>query len=544
MTSYLQHLSPITKGLHLMKTFVLGLDGATFDQLDPLMDEGLLPTIKSMCEEFAHGPLETVFPPVTAPAWLSMATGLNPGKTGVFDYINRVSPDGALISPISSAAYEKRAIWNYLNNNGYTVGIFNYPTLYPPPTVKGFAVSGMGARKNTSFCYPEELDSEISSIIDSYEITLNLRNRRYKQDINLFFKDIDRIIDKQKTVLFHLIQNKKWDFFFAVFSFTDWIQHVLWKDIDPSHPLYNSKASPAVHVNFKKIWQKVDGIIGDLLKMLPDDSNFIIVSDHGSGPLDSVFYPNTWLQKSGYLKTSFFKYIIASTFTALSEGYDNKYTTKMSNFIKNKILHIKSSTDFIEMDKSLAYSPEHNTMFGCINLTNKGKAQQGFKDKLIQELKALPEQNIGITSIQVILPEDVYSGPFISLSPDILFIINDYQSTVELAFPKKVFFSSPSIELRTGGHRPHGIFIARGDIFKNTTVPASILDIAPTILALYDIEIPKRIDGKVLLSSMKDESLKKLNIRFGTGIDEQSDIKEDQSNLEEMKDLLKSLGYM
>ena len=73
-----------------MKVFVLGLDGATFDQLNPLMNEGYLPNIKSMCEQSAYGPLETVFPPVTAPAWLSMASGLNPGKTGVFDYINSI----------------------------------------------------------------------------------------------------------------------------------------------------------------------------------------------------------------------------------------------------------------------------------------------------------------------------------------------------------------------------------------------------------------------------------------------------------------------
>jgi predicted AlkP superfamily phosphohydrolase/phosphomutase len=82
-----------------MKTFVLGLDGATFDQLKPLMDQGYLPTIKSMCAHGASGPLETVFPPVTAPAWLSMATGLNPGKSGIFDYINKISADSNVFTP-------------------------------------------------------------------------------------------------------------------------------------------------------------------------------------------------------------------------------------------------------------------------------------------------------------------------------------------------------------------------------------------------------------------------------------------------------------
>ena len=74
-----------------MKLLIVGIDGATFDCLNPLMDEGVIPNIKEMCAQWTSGPLHTIFPPVTAPAWLALATGLNPGKTGVFDYINKIS---------------------------------------------------------------------------------------------------------------------------------------------------------------------------------------------------------------------------------------------------------------------------------------------------------------------------------------------------------------------------------------------------------------------------------------------------------------------
>ena len=104
-----------------MKTFILGLDGATFDQLNPLIDEGFLPNIKEMCDEFTHGSLETVFPPVTAPAWLALATGLNPGKTGVFDYINKTSTKSETMLPISSASYKNRALWNMVRLDRYSI---------------------------------------------------------------------------------------------------------------------------------------------------------------------------------------------------------------------------------------------------------------------------------------------------------------------------------------------------------------------------------------------------------------------------------------
>ena len=78
--------------------------------------------------------------------------------------------------------------------------------------------------------------------------------------------------------------------------------HVLWKDIDEKHPLYDSRTSPKVKKKFNDTWKKIDTFIGELLSTLPNDTNFMIVSDHGMGPLESVFYPNTWLEMKGWLK--------------------------------------------------------------------------------------------------------------------------------------------------------------------------------------------------------------------------------------------------
>ena len=63
-----------------MKIFVLGLDGATFDLLNPMMDEGVIPNIKEIVSNYSSGPLETIFPPVTGPACFSgcMPSGPTP----------------------------------------------------------------------------------------------------------------------------------------------------------------------------------------------------------------------------------------------------------------------------------------------------------------------------------------------------------------------------------------------------------------------------------------------------------------------------------
>jgi len=50
-----------------MKTFVLGLDGSTFDLLNPLMEAGSIPNIKEIAENWTRGTLRSIFPPVTGP---------------------------------------------------------------------------------------------------------------------------------------------------------------------------------------------------------------------------------------------------------------------------------------------------------------------------------------------------------------------------------------------------------------------------------------------------------------------------------------------
>ena len=69
-----------------LKLLVLGLDGATWDVMTPMMEQGELPHLARLVAEGASGPLLSTIPPVTAPAWSSFMTGLNPGKHGIFQW--------------------------------------------------------------------------------------------------------------------------------------------------------------------------------------------------------------------------------------------------------------------------------------------------------------------------------------------------------------------------------------------------------------------------------------------------------------------------
>ncbi len=527
------------------RVLVLGLDGATFDGLRPLAAAGVLPTLGALMREGAVAPMRTVFPPVTAPAWLALATGLNPGKTGVYDYVNRSGPFGTGLQPVSSADYRGRAIWDLLGRSGFKVGIFNYPTLSPPPEVAGFAVTGMGGYRKHRLCFPATLEGELHRVTGGFENSLNLRNPLYRRDIGAFFRDIERILSKQSLALKYLMGIQEWDFLVAVLSVTDWMQHVLWKYIDEGHPDHDRESAAPVQSRYHEVWRKIDSLVGELRASMPAGTNLVIVSDHGSGPLDSVFYPNAWLEQQGWVtRRRSWRADLARWLGLFDEGGDRKFASRARTLVRHRILRLANSVELIDHDRSLAYSPEHNTMFGCINLTEAGRARRGFADQLAAALRALPLTVAGIDAVEVYLPGQLFSGPFLDHAPDILFVVNGYRSTVEIGFAPRPFVPRASMPLRTGGHRPEGVFIAEGLAFRSGwRGECSILDIAPTLLALYGARIPASMDGKVLLDSLAAPVAAGLELRQsnetvaarpeGSGED-----------MDEMKDILRSLGYL
>ena len=529
-----------------MKVFVLGLDGATFDLIDPLVEEGILPNFAKIYRTGARGPLQTIFPPVTGPAWLALASGLNPGKTGVYDYVNRRKPETNDLIPLSSAYYKDVAIWDILGAESHKIGVFNYPGLSPTPKVNGFSVSGIGAYKEEALAHPTSLEPVLHDITGGYEINLNLKSAKYKRNIHLFIDDVNRVITKQWNALKYLMAKKKSQSFFAVFHFTDWIQHLIWKYLDPLHPLHDQAAAPSVQSKFREIWKRIDGIIGELLTLIQDATLFII-SDHGFGPLDSAFYPNTWLEEKGWLqrKGSTWRSIGAEAIRPLSENFDNRYLNAIVRRIRSRVLKNPNTMDRIDLDRSLAYSPEHAGMFGCINLTERGRKTPGFLEKMTKELQALPNTVRGLDRIDIMSPEELYSGPYVNLAPDLLFVVNEYRTSVEINFARATYLDRPSQPLRTGGHRNNGIFMATGThIIPSTLESASVLDLAPTVLAMFDMPLPATLDGRVLVDCLEPDFRDTLNIRAGDDESIRSGPVEEKGNMDEMRKTLEALGYM
>jgi len=160
------------------RVLIIGLDGATWNIIKPLVDEGKPPTFKKLMSNGVWGKLESTIPPVTGPSWASFSTGMNPGKTGVFDFLVR-EKESMDLKTINSKTVRGKTFWDNLSIQGRKVGIVNFPMLYPPYKVNGFMISGVGSPEDEDITFPRELKDEIDEVAGSYEIVVSYHNEKY-----------------------------------------------------------------------------------------------------------------------------------------------------------------------------------------------------------------------------------------------------------------------------------------------------------------------------------------------------------------------------
>jgi predicted AlkP superfamily phosphohydrolase/phosphomutase len=120
-----------------MKTLVIGLDCAAPEIL--LTDERLT-NIRRLMKAGCYGRLESVIPPITVPAWMSMATSQDPGSLGVYGFRNRSDHSYGGLSFANSTSITAPAIWDYLGREGQRVVLVGVPPMYPPRKVNGVSV--------------------------------------------------------------------------------------------------------------------------------------------------------------------------------------------------------------------------------------------------------------------------------------------------------------------------------------------------------------------------------------------------------------------
>lgn len=496
------------------KVVVIGLDGGTFKILKPLAEKGLMPNFKRLLEKGAHGILESTMPPMTATSWSSFATGKHPGSHGVYDFL--IAGESLNDFHVTTSRDIKgRTLSEILVQNEKIPVTLNLPNSWPPRLDKEkYIMIGDLLTQGDQWIYPKNLPEEFPEL-KKYKLTpdesVRAANRR-----EAYAKDIVQLEKDHFSAVKRIFEEKPWDFFFYLFSATDWIQHANF------HDLMEGTAFDAAY----DVYRVVDEYLGWYMDHLPPETNLLVVSDHGFKVYHKMFYFNKWLEREGYLATKAGTKNWEESVTRRSKeigkvqkkvvlpGWIFKLMEKMpwlqpfayafyrkvvKRFFKMRV-RVNMSVDY---SKSKVCFPKGTYMTNAyINdarrykngVVQTEKEYQTIVQEIISKMKALRDPDGEPVVADVYTKEQIYGKNAPDRAPDIFFELADYWLNGQ--------FHSGDVFVKNfvnNKHDKYGIFLAWGKDIQPGKIPSKNMhDVMPTILTLMDLPLPKDLDGKVI----------------------------------------------
>lgn len=452
---------------------VIGLDCAEPSLVfDRWLDD--LPNLRSLVDRGVWGRLRSVDPPITVPAWSCMMTSRDPGDLGIYGFRNRAdhSYDRRFVADSRAVPFDR--LWEHLGRAGKHVVVLGVPGTWPPSPVAGEMVSCFLTPdpRADDFTFPPDLRREIETLVGPYQV--DVRNYR-RADRDRILSEIYEMTEQHFAVARHLLDTRPWDFFMMVEIGVDRIHHAFWSFLDPAHHDY----SPGHRYQdvIRDYYRYIDDQIGELLERFDEDDAIIVVSDHGAEAMQGAICINEWLIQEGYL--------------ALRSAPDGITPLDLSN---------------IDWPRTRVWSD--GGYYGRVWLNVHGREPQGtvepsdyeaLRDELISRLEALPGADGRPIGTRVFRPEDLWLEQR-GVAPDLIAYFGDlaWRSNGSIGHGRHYTFENDTGP-DDANHAREGIFIMAGSgLPPGPREGLSLLDVAPTILGLYDMPTVDGMRGRPL----------------------------------------------
>jgi tetratricopeptide (TPR) repeat protein len=287
-----------------MKVLLIGLDGADWNILDPLIRDGRLPNIGRLARAGVRARLRTITPMLSPVIWTSIATGVLPGRHGIIDFLATTGRDGERV-PVTSTLRKTKAIWNILSENGLTVGVVGWWASYPAEHVNGFVVSDRVAyqlfgahpareQAQEGKVFPRDLEAQVASLTVAPE-RLGLseigRYVRLSSDPSSLSAEQNKMIDDLRTLIaagdtyanLSLALGRRFgpDFQAVYIESTDTVAHLFMRHAPPALSGVDREEARLFGKAVDEYYRHVDEQVGRLLEAAGENAAVILCSDHG-----------------------------------------------------------------------------------------------------------------------------------------------------------------------------------------------------------------------------------------------------------------------
>ena len=515
--------------MDVTRTFVVGLDGASWLLLEPWIEDGELPNLATLRDSGSWSTSRSCLPPVTFPNWKCYSSGKDPGGFGVF-WFEHVDLDAGRIETVDGTDFPTAELWDYLNEEGLRAGVVNMPTTYPPRAIDGVvvsggpdAVSGEYRSIDEGYTYPPALAERLEAAFDYRvhpEPLLSSNDERGAE-----VEAILDVLDSRFSVALDLFEREDLDFVHVTLFYLNVLHHFFWDD------------EPTL-----RAWRLVDEWLGRLAEL--EDTNLYLMSDHGSAPTSTEFYVNEWLARNGYQARTrtvedYLRPLGIDRENALRIAKRAGVVDVLARAVPERLQQLVPQRDGVKRGRKLEAIDLARTKAvasgqGPIYL-NPAFDVDAVAEELIADLRAVEDER-GPLFTAVHRGEDVYSGPHVDEGPEVV-VAQRPGVHVNDGVGGGVVRSGP--DRWAAENTPHGIFVAggpsvaaRGDLGET-----SILDLAPTLLAGAGCDVPTDMRGEALPIFEAEPDWRR---REPIELDES----EAGDGADEVTERLKQLGYM
>lgn len=542
------------------RVFLLGLDGATWRLLDPLMDRGVMPNLKALVERGASGVLNSTIPYVTPVAWTSLLTGTRPGQHHIFGYTVMENRDGVVLSYLANRTRMKApTVMDMYHQLGRKMISLNMPMTYPPREEDGIITSGMMTPSSEGrFFYPLDLMDELKGRGIDYRIDIKLEGdqaaleERLKDyladDAAHFFEDLRSVTKAREDAVLYLMASKEWSLFQVNFISMDRIQHYLWREIT------SDGDSPVKDRAFEH-YAYLDSIIGRIAEAIRGKATLIICSDHGFGEVHGNFYPTVWLRSLGYyaelgdrqtpglfIKSILKKLKISGKLRGLLEKSGKPLARKLI-YVGTSKVDWKRTRAYAYVTNGIRINVRGRDQFGIVE---PGEELSSFKEELERRLMDLRDENGEKIMKAVHFIEDLYGVSGIEEAPDLFFEFDDeHFHTAYSNITDTPGILDKGYDWRQGDHRRDGIVLLEGEgVLPGKKFKADIEDILPTIFFMQNLPPSDRFDGRVMEEVFASDYTSSRKPPPPSSYEAgRVELLEDEDS-EEVVDRLKGLGYI
>jgi tetratricopeptide (TPR) repeat protein len=292
------------------KILLIGLDGAEWDLIDPLIEKGHLPNIQALKQGGSYGKIESLELMLSPIIWTSIATGKEPEKHGITWFMVDSQKAGQRI-PVTSTTRKCKAIWNILTERDLRVGVVGWWATYPAEEVNGFmvtdhmayhtfGVSGRTIKATFGKTHPRLLLDEVDPLIpDPNEIPyeqvkrfIHIDEETYKSSgdkdlkVNFMnpishFRQILATMEGYRAIGNKLYEEEAPDLMAVYFEGVDSSKHLFMHCMPPKLSWTQQQEYDRYMDVVPEMYKKADEVIGELLAKRDEHTTVILVSDHG-----------------------------------------------------------------------------------------------------------------------------------------------------------------------------------------------------------------------------------------------------------------------